>query len=489
MVQKSLFSGSFMEMLDTQDPLIVLADNYPWSKLEDYLQQFYSGIGRPPKAIRLMVGLLLLKQLESLSDENVVLQFKRNPYYQYFCGNSDYEPKEPCHPTELVKFRNRIGKEGFEYIFKLSVEMHGASAQEKQVLIDSTVQESNLTFPTDGKLALKIIIHLLRIAKREKIKLRRSYVKELKALRIKLRFYRHPRKLKTALGAMKRIRAIAKIIMRDVERKLDNKTTLAYQERFAFYLKVLAQERKDKDKVYSLHEVDAYAINKGKDHKGYEFGTKASVAVTKESGIIVGACAHKENIHDSKTLPVILESVHKSRETPVEEAICDRGYVGVKSVSNNYEALYYFFTCIVFKLKLLKREFILLHFFKAIEMIPVAYSTIISLPSTIRKKDTKAELEIKRQKFRRRAAIEPVIGHLKSDHRMARNFLKGFKGDEVNLLLACSAFNLKKWMRHYFFALYLVLSSIRKVALSIPAVLIHIYFSLINKHALLVTQH
>ena len=96
-----------------------------------------------------------------------------------------------------------------------------------------------------------------------------------------------------------------------------------------------------------------------------------------------------------------------------------------------------------------------MHYLKAIEMIPIAYTTVISLPSTIRKRDTKKELEIKRQKFRRRAAIEPIIGHLKSDHRMARNFLKGFKGDEVNLLLATSAFNLKKWMRLYFFAIYL----------------------------------
>ncbi|MDQ7066687.1 MAG: IS5 family transposase [Sulfurimonas sp.] len=321
MVQKSLFSGTFMEMLDTNDPLIVLANNYPWSKLEDYLQKFYSGIGRPPKPIRLMVGLLLLKQMENLSDENLILQYKRNPYYQYFCGSSDYEPKEPCHSTELVKFRNRIGKDGFEYIFKLSVEMHGESAEEEQVIIDSTVQESNLTFPTDGKLALKIIIHLLRIAKKENVKLRRSYVKELKQLRILLRFYRHPRKLKKALGAMKRIRAIAKILMRDIENKMDDDIQLLYKEKFEFYLKVLSQEKSDKNKVYSLHEVDAYAINKGKDHKGYEFGTKASIATTKESGIIVGAVAHKENIHDSKTLPSVLDNVHKNRKTPVIESI------------------------------------------------------------------------------------------------------------------------------------------------------------------------
>ena len=106
-------------------------------------------------------------------------------------------------------------------------------------------------------------------------------------------------------------------------------------------------------------------------------------------------------------------------------------------------------------MKYYKKDFLLLPLYKAIEMIPIAYKTTISLPSTIRKKDTKKELEIKRQKFRRRAAIEPVIGHLKSDHRMARNFLKGFRGDEVNLLMAASAFNLKKWMRIYFFALYL----------------------------------
>jgi len=464
MVQKSLFSGTFMEMLDTNDPLIVLANNYPWSKLEDYLSQFYTGIGRPPKPIRLMVGLLLLKQMEDLSDENLILQYKRNPYYQYFCGSSDYEPKEPCHSTELVKFRNRIGKDGFQYIFKLSVQMHGESAEEEQVIIDSTVQESNLTFPTDGKLALKIIIHLHRIAKKENVKLRRSYVKELKQLRILLRFYRHPRKLKKALGAMKRIRAIAKILIGDIERKMDDETQALYKEKFEFYLKVLSQEKSDKNKFYSLHEVDAYAINKGKDHKGYEFGTKASIATTKESGIIVGAVAHKENIHDSKTLQSVLDNVHKNRETPVEESVCDRGYVGVKEVSNGYGSLYVYFYFMLFYLKLHQQEMMLLTFLKAIEMIPIAYTTTISIPATIRKKDTKKELEIKRQKFRRRAAIEPIIGHLKSDHRMARNFLKGFKGDEVNLLMAASAFNLKKWMRIYFFALYLGDCPFMKVA-------------------------
>lgn len=120
-----------------------------------------------------MVGLLLLKQLENLSDENIVLQFKRNPYYQYFCGCTEYTPALPCHATELVKFRNRIGKDGLEFVFKQSVELHRDEAKESQVIIDSTVQESNMTFPTDGKLAIKIVVKLLKIAKKENIKLRR----------------------------------------------------------------------------------------------------------------------------------------------------------------------------------------------------------------------------------------------------------------------------------------------------------------------------
>nr|WP_230973340.1 transposase [Sulfurimonas hydrogeniphila] len=270
---------------------------------------------------------------------------------------------------------------------------------------------------------------------------------------------------------------------------MDEDTLKNYHSKFEFYLKVLAQERNDKNKVYSLHEVDAYAINKGKDHKGYEFGTKASIATTKESAIIVGVAAHKENIHDSKTVSDVLDSVHKSRETAVAEGICDRGYVGVKQVSNHYESLYVTFYLMLVYLQYHQKTFIITQFLKAIEMIPIPYETIISIPSKVRKKDTPQELEIKRQKFRRRAAIEPVIGHLKSDHRMARNFLKGFKGDEINLLLAASAFNLKKWMRLYFFALYIgnysfaitIFSKIRKLQFLQDKIILIFYLRVIKK--------
>ena len=288
MVEKNLFYGSLMDMLDSNDPLVVLADTLDWSKYENEFAKLYSKNGRPAKPIRLMVGLLLLKQLENLSDENVVLQWKRNPYFQYFCGYSDFQTALPCHSTDLVYFRNRIGKDGFEYIFKTSIELHDDEAiNEEQVIVDTTVQESNLTYPTDGKLAIKIINHLLKIAKKENIKLRRSFIKEIKGHRINLRFFKHPKKIKKAKGSMKRLRTIAKTLLRDIDRKFGDNLDLhnKYSEKFYLYMRVLLQEKTTKNKIYSLHETDAYAVNKGKDNKGYEYGTKASIVTTKQSGI------------------------------------------------------------------------------------------------------------------------------------------------------------------------------------------------------------
>ena len=407
-------------MLDSNDPLVALADTINWEAFDDSFEKYYSDNGRPAKPIRLMVGLLILKQLENLSDENAVLQWKRNPYYQYFCGMTEYQPALPCDPTDLVYFRKRIGKEGVEEIFAMSVALHGKDAQEKQVIIDTTVQEKNVTYPTDGKLAIKMIHHLHCIAKDEEIQLRRTYVKEIKGHRISLRFFRHPKKIKKARSAMKRLKTITRILIRDISRKIDDKQLEEYKETFDLFLKVSDQKQKDSNKIYSLHEQHIYVIAKGKDHKKYEYGTKASLVTTMKSNVIIGVVAHEKNEHDSKTLEAALESANKHRTKPIVEAICDRGYRGKKEVDG----------------------------------------TVICIPDSPKKRDTKYQKEQKRKKFRRRAAIEPIIGHVKSDHRMQRNYLKGFIGDEINLLLAASAFNLKKWMN-----LFLVLFFMLRVAL------------------------
>ena len=409
--QLNLFHSPLSEMLDMNDSLIALANAIDWKIFDKAFEKYYSDEGRPAKPIRLMVGILLLKQLKDISDDEIVAQWKQNPYFQYFCGFDELQIIEPCHATDLVYFRKRIGTDGMKVIFGMSVGLHGKTANEKQVIVDTTVQENNITYPTDGKLAIKIINHLVKIAKCESVQLRRTYMKEIKQHRISLRFFRHPRKRKKARAAMKRLKTIAKTILRDLDRNFENNTLLhdKYAERFYLYMRILLQEKNTPNKIYSLHEPHAYAVGKGKDHKQWEYGTKASVVTTKKSGVIIGVASHDKNEHDSKTLEAALTSAQSNTAKPIQEAICDRGYRGKKEVLDIQ----------------------------------------ISIPGTVLKRDSKYQKEVKREKFRRRAAIEPVIGHLKSDHRMQINYLKGFIGDEINLLLAASAFNLKKWMNNF----------------------------------------
>jgi len=419
--QANFLFPDLLEQLNPAHPLIKLAKHIPWQRFEDEFAGLYSQAGRPAKPIRLMVGLMLLKQLENLSDERVVEAWVANPYFQAFCGETRFQWKFPCNPSDFVYFRKRIGEDGARLIFEVSVALHGEAAKEAEVTVDTTVQEKNITFPTDTKLLTKIIKRCRKIAADEGIRLRRSFRRELPGLLLQ-RFKSN--------RIIKRIRTMAGVLIRELERKLPREALARHGETLQLFRRVNKQKRTDKNKVYSLHEPDVLCIGKGKESKKYEFGRKASLVVTKTTGVIVGALSFTENIYDGNTLPSVLEQVWQITESCPQVAICDRGYRCRTWVGD----------------------------------------TKILTPSRPKKSDSPAKRRQARARFRRRAAIEPVIGHVKHDHRMAKNFLKGVLGDAINLFMAAAAFNCRKWMRKVALFIALILSCLLDGAKAAPPI-------------------
>lgn len=193
----------------------------------------------------------------------------------------------------------------------------------------------------------------------------------------------------------------------ELERKLPVDVLVHWAEDFALFHRGLRQKRGDKNKLYSLHAPHVYCMSKGKEHKRYEFGTKVSITTTRDSKIIVGALAFETNQFDGHTLPKVLLQLKRLSQLTPAVGLCDRGYKGKSKIND----------------------------------------TRIIRPSTTTRETDSAYKTLMRKRFRKRAGIEPVIGHLKSDHRLNKNYFKGFEGDQMNVLMAAAAFNFRKWMR------------------------------------------
>lgn len=399
--QLGLF-GSLADQLDQKHPLYRLANEIDWLVFEDAFKVHYSkNMGKPAKPIRLMVSLLILKYLRNLSDENVVDVWAENVYFQYFSGEQFLQAGVPCVPTELTAFRSRIGEEGVELILKESIRINKPpdGGVNGIVSIDTTVQEKNITFPTDDKLYKKIIKKCWIIADKESVDLRQSYKRVVKHLGHLQRFKGTKQGAQAARKASRKIKIIAGRLLRDLARKMPLDKLGIYLAQFKLFQRVLSQKRDDSEKIYSLHEPEVKCYSKGKEHKRYEFGSKASIVVDQQTGIIMGAYNFTQTLHDSRTIPDALEQYERLNEAEAKEAFVDRGYRGIKQYK----------------------------------------STAIQVPAP-----DKNISRSKRKKHSRRAAIEPVIGHLKQDYRLCRNYLKGIKGDNINLIMAAAAMNFKR---------------------------------------------
>jgi IS5 family transposase len=413
--QRELFRPMLSDFIDPHHELVLLSNTIDWSYFDKEFEPYYcSNNGRPSTPIRLMVGCLILKQLYSYGDETLPGEWVSNPYFQYFCGSEFFEHAFPFDPSDFVHFRKRVGEDGISKIFAYSVKLHGEDVEKKAkfVLSDTTVQENYTTFPTDAKLCKKVIDKCNKIADKEGIEQRQKFIRESKQLLRDTYNGKHPKRAKQAKKAKKRLKTIAAKQVRELERKMDEYQKAFYKKEIEKYKKVISQQKNDTDKIYSLHKPFTKCIAKGKPHKQYEFGNKVGLITSGNHGkskkrkIILAIKGFLENPFDGHTIEPLLDQMKENGLTLPKELAYDRGGKG-KSEINGVK---------------------------------------IIIPSPPKKTDTQYQKQTKRRKCRTRAAIEPIIGHLKTDFRLAQNYLWSEAGVQINAYLSATAWNLKKKM-------------------------------------------
>ena len=409
--QKDLFRSRLEQMINRKHPLCKLADEIDWRVFEEEFGVLYvEKVGRPGLPIRLMVGLHYLKYTYNESDESVVERFLENPYWQYFCGYEYFQHEFPLEPSSLVRWRNRVGAEGMEKLLKKTIESAKRKKlvreqEVKRVNVDTTVQEKAIAFPTDARLYYKMLQRLVRMGKEAGIGLRQSYRRLSKKALARQGRYAHAKQMKRAKKETKKLKTYLGRLLREIERKSEQANEKVH-ELLELAKKLYRQKREDKGKLYSIHAPEVECISKGKAHKRYEFGCKVRMVTTSKGNWILGIDAIHGNPYDGHTLKASIEQATKIAGWQPKEAYCDKGYRGSETIEG----------------------------------------TTIQL--TNRKKKSVSRREWKW--FKRRSAIEPIFGHLKSDNKLERNHLKGKEGDRINAILAGCGFNMRKLLRAFF---------------------------------------
>ena len=405
--QGNLFRVELSRIVNRGHGLVKLAGAVDWNSLDGMFGSTYCpDNGRPGVSTRLMVALHYLKYTHNLSDEDVVACWVENPYWQYFSGMKWFEHEAPINPSSMTRWRKRIGEAGAEELLgetlKAGLKIKAVKPHQlKRVNVDTTVQEKEIRFPTDARLYDRARQRLVDAAKERDIALRQNYNRKSKHLLHKQSHYTHAHQKQRARRCTRKLKTFLGRVIRDIERKYPQPDE-QLQELLEIGRKIFRQQLKDKNKTYSVHAPEVECISKGKAHKRYEFGCKVSVAATSRGGWFVGAMAVHGNPYDGHTLSDTLSQVERITNLP-DHAFVDRGYRG-----HGYEG-----------------------------------SVEVHVDKRRRGRTAKSLWRW----MKRRAAIEPGIGHLKREHRMDRNRLKGKEGDCINAILSAAGMNFSKLIR------------------------------------------
>ena len=400
-----LFRPMLTDFIDRGNELALQADSIDWGYFESEFAPLYSKNGRPAKPIRLMVGCLLLKQMYGLGDETLPSEWVMDPYMQNFCGETFFQHKFPFAPSDIVHFRKRIGDRGTEKILGYTARLHGKDAEEKTVVSDTTVQGNNTEIPTDARLYLQIINRCNAIAKAHGVKQRQTYTETSKNLMRETHNAKHPKRRKAAVRATRKLGTKAGRLVRELERGLADGMTDEQREVLGLLNRALLRGRNQKDKVYSLHKPHTACIAKGKAHQMYEFGNKVGHISTAKTQINLAIQAFPGNPNDGHTVEPLLEQMRRNALKLPDVLGNDRGGRGVKEVCGEE----------------------------------------VQTPKPPKRTDTEHEKRKKRHLYRRRAAIEPLIGHHKSDSRKGRNYLWEEVSSTMNAQHSAAEWNLKKY--------------------------------------------
>jgi IS5 family transposase len=419
--QRELFRVELVSLVDTAHPLVKLAEKIDWRLFEAQLGRTFDGkTGAPGINTRLMVALHYLKYQYNLSDEAVVGRWVENPYWQHFSGGQFFEHELPIDPSSMTRWRKRLGEAGAETMLKATidagVEMKVITpSQVRHVNVDTTVQTKAIRYPTDSRLYDRARERLVAQARKAGVSVKQSYERVGKYLVMKASRYAHARQMKRAKACTRKLRTNLGRVIREVERQGDFP---ALNRILVVCKRIHAQRVDDKDKIYSVHEPEVKCIAKGKAGKKYEFGQKVSVAVTSKGGWLMGAMCITGNPYDGHTLKQQMEQVERlCIKTPGPKTVhVDMGYRG-----HNYGG---------------------------------DHTVIVD-----RRRRGETPKRIWRW-MKRRAAVEPTIGHLKTEHRLDRNQLRGAIGDSINAILSAAAMNFGKLLGFFLAILFQLLESL-----------------------------